>query len=507
MRARHLTVTSRHNSNSKLKSFTRSSSTVLPSSLSSSSNIKILKKTHAKLIRTQEIEDTLTVGKLIADIASSHPSNLAYALSVFNRIQSPPNTFMWNSLIRGYAHSPDPNEAIALYRLMLSRGFYPNNYTFPFVLKASAHLRDPRVGLSLHGSLVRRGFEDFDQFIQTALVNFYANCGSIEIARKLFDRCPKRDVSAWNALIKGYIGCERYSDAIRVFRAMQDRLSDRGDEITMLSVVSACAHLGALDMGKWMHAYIGRNRLRMSLNLGTALVNMYVKCGEIETASSLFREMKEKDVRAWSVMISGLAVHGLGKGALELFSEMQSVGVNPDSVTLTAVLSACSHAGLVQEGLQLLHRMATDYLVEPTIEHYGCVVDLLGRAGKLDEALALIRRITLKPDVALWGALLVACRAHKNVEMGERVAKEMLELDPCHAGAHVFLSNVYAVGGKWGLVEEVRSSMKEQKISKPPGSSLIELEGVIHEFLSGDNSHPQSHETQRAQAIVWRDFV
>lgn len=303
-----------------------------------------------------------------------------------------------------------------------------------------------------------------------------------------------RDVTAWNALIKGYIGCERYSEAIRVFKMMQDQSDGGGDEITMLGVVSACAHLGALDMGRWMHAYIDRKRMRFSLNLGTALVNMYVKCGQIEIASALFRGMKEKDVRAWSVMIGGLAVHGLGKEALELFSEMQSVGISPDSVTLTAVLSACSHAGLVQEGLWLLDQMATDFCVEPTIEHYGCVVDLLGRAGQLEEALALIRRIPLKPDVALWGALLVACRVHKNVEMGERVAKEMLELDPYHAGAHVFLSNVYAASGKWALVDEVRNSMKEQKISKPPGSSSIELDDVVHEFLSGDKSHPLSHE-------------
>ncbi|XP_020247169.1 pentatricopeptide repeat-containing protein At5g66520-like [Asparagus officinalis] len=483
MRAPLSTVISRQNSSSKLlQSF----------SFSTSSNIKTLKQTHANLIRTQGIHNPLLIGKLIADIATSHPSNLPYARSVFSQVQTQPNTFTWNSLIRGYAHCQNPTEAIALFRLMLCNGVSPNNYTYPFALKASASLPDPCVGLSLHGSLIRRGFEDFDEYIQTSLINFYASCGSVDVACKLFDKCPVRDVTTWNALIKGYIECERYNDAIRVFRVMQDRSKVKGDEITMLAVVSACAHLGALEVGRWMHAYIDRNRMRTSLNLATALVNMYVKCGEIEIASSLFRGMKERDVRVWSVMISGLAIHGLGKEALGLFYEMQSIGINPDSVTLTAVLSACSHSGLVNEGLKLLDRMQIDYLVEPTIEHYGCIVDLLGRAGRLKEALGLIQRIPLKPDVALWGALLVACRVHKDVDMGEKVAKEMLELDPHHAGAHVFLSNVYASYKKWELVEEVRNSMKDQKIRKPPGSSLIELDGVVHEFVSGDSSHPDS---------------
>ncbi|XP_072970785.1 pentatricopeptide repeat-containing protein At5g66520-like [Typha angustifolia] len=461
------------------------------SSFSSSSLSKIvthLKQIHAKLLRNGEIDDPLAAGKLVADVASSH---LPYARAIFVQLRSPPTTFTWNSLLRGYAHGARPEEALLLFQSMLAHGFLPNNYTYPFLLKASSRLPEPRIGLSLHASLFRRGLEGFDPFIQTSLVSFYATIGNLESARWVFDKSPVKDVTSWNALIKGYIGCSRYADAIRVFRVMQDQVGIRGDEITMLSVVSACAHLGTLDMGRWVHIYIDRNRMKVTLNLGTALINMYAKCGEVESAWSLFRGMREKDVRTWSVMISGLAVNGLANEALELFSEMQSDGVGLDSVTLTGVLSACSHGGMVQEGVQLLDRMSTDYHIEPTIEHYGCVVDLLGRAGQLEEALALIRRVSSKADVVLWGALLVACRVHKNVEMGETVAKEMLKLDPYNAGAHVFLSNVYAVTGKWDLVEEVRKMMKEQKVYKPPGSSSIELDGVVHEFLSGDRSHPQ----------------
>ncbi|XP_010275359.1 PREDICTED: pentatricopeptide repeat-containing protein At5g66520-like [Nelumbo nucifera] len=486
MRLRLVAVNISGNSNPNISLLTRRGLSSF-----SSSNINHLKQIHAKLIRNSGIQDVLTAGKLIADIAVSNPSNLEYARSVMATLEYPPNTFMWNSMIRGYAHSPNPIEAIFLYRKMLEQRHLPNNYTFPFVLKACTHLMDLNLGLGVHGTVIKCGFEDSDAFIQTSLVNFYASCGSIETARLLFDRCPERDVTSWNALIKGYVRSNRYLDAIRVFRLMQDRRDVRADEITLLGVALACTQLGALDMGRWVHAYIDKNHVKLSASLGTALIDMYAKCGSIDVAMHLFERMPEKDVRTWSVMIGGLAVHGLAYEALELFSEMQRFGINPDSVTFTGVLCACSHAGMVEEGLQILDKMGKVYSVEPTIEHYGCIVDLLGRSGCLEEALGLIRRIPLKPDAVLWGALLVACRSHNNVAMGELVAKEMLKLDPHHCGAHVFLSNVYASTGRWSEVEQVRSSMKEQGIRKPPGSSLIELNGDVHEFIAGDRSHPQ----------------
>ncbi|WOL05458.1 Pentatricopeptide repeat-containing protein [Canna indica] len=409
---------------------------------SSTSGVDLLKQTHAKLLRNGELDDTLTAGKLVADIASSHPSNLPYAHSLFERIPPPLNAFIWNSMIRGYAHSAFPEESLSLYRSMLARGYSPNNYTFPFLLRASARLADHRVGLSLHASLVRRGLDRLDPFIQTSLVSFYASVGSVEVARWVFDHSPMKDVTSWNALMKGYIACDRHADALRLFRAMRGQVD--ADEITMLSVVSACAHLGALGVGR------------------------------------------------------GFALNGLAKEALDLFSEMQLAGVNADSVTLTGVLSACSHAGLVDEGLRVLKRMKTDYHVEPAIEHYGCAVDLLGRAGRLEQALDLIRTSPMRPDVVVWGALLVACRVYKNLELGELVAREMLDLDPHHAGARVFLSNVYAASGEWDRVQEVRSSMKEQKIYKPPGSSLMEM--GVRSHIQDDRRDREDAEPQGPQA-------
>nr|BAD54682.1 pentatricopeptide (PPR) repeat-containing protein-like [Oryza sativa Japonica Group] len=267
------------------------------------------------------------------------------------------------------------------------------------------------------------------------------------------------------------------------------------DHVTLLALLSACAHLGALHTARWAHAYLATTcSFPITTNLATALLNMYMRCGDVQTACSLFHSTptRHKDVHTWTVMIAGLALNGFSTDALHLFTHMKDHNIQPDSVTLTAVLSACTHAGMVDEGKRILRRMPLDYHLQPTIEHYGCTVDLLGRAGLLEEALALIRAVPFKADVALWGALLVACRCHRNFEMGQMVAMEILRLDPQHAGAWVFLSNVYAAAGKWDLVQEVRSSMKQHRIHKPPGSSVVELDGVVYEFLSGDHSHPQS---------------
>ena len=399
-------------------------------------------------------------------------------------------------MIRGFSHSPSPEKSLLLYKEMLAQNYSPNNYTFPFLLAACANLGDAEMmGLSLHGSILRRGYEDSDVFIQTALVNFYAKFCCMDVARRLFDRCSERDVALWNALIKGYCNCGRFLDAVGVFRRMQDGdCCIQGDEITMVSVASACARLGALDLGRWVHSYVGKNRIKVTLNLGTALVNMYCKCGEIRDAFSLFNDMPRRDVRTWSVMIGGLAIHGHATEAFRLFEKMKAAGIAPDSVTFTGILSACSHSGLVEEGLRILDDMETNYGILPTIEHYGCAVDLLGRAGRLEKALELIYQVPLDLDVALWGALLVACRAHRNIKMGEMAATEMLRLDPCNAGALVFLSNAYAAAGRWNEVEKIRTMMKEMKIRKPPGSSFIELGGLVHEFTSGDSTHPEMNQ-------------
>uniref|UniRef100_A0A0E0B6Z0 Uncharacterized protein n=1 Tax=Oryza glumipatula TaxID=40148 RepID=A0A0E0B6Z0_9ORYZ len=455
------------------------------------------KALHAHLLRS---------GALFADPSAAAPlaaaaslASLPYALSI---LRAHPTTFSYNSAIRALARGPRPHLAISLYRSMLSHSrSHPNNYTYPPLLAACARLADSdsssaaaaaAAGVALHASLFRRGLESPDRFIRASLLSLYAAAGDLPAARQVFDLSPPnhRDLPLWNSLLHAYLSRAHYVQVLRLFRTMRT-----ADHVTLLALLSACAHLGALHTARWAHAYLATTcSFPITTNLATALLNMYMRCGDVQTACSLFHSTptRHKDVHTWTVMIAGLALNGFSTDALHLFTHMKDHNIQPDSVTLTAVLSACTHAGMVDEGKRILRRMPLDYHLQPTIEHYGCTVDLLGRAGLLEEALALIRAVPFKADVALWGALLVACRCHRNFEMGQMVAMEILRLDPQHAGAWVFLSNVYAAAGKWDLVQEVRSSMKQHRIHKPPGSSVVELDGVVYEFLSGDHSHPQS---------------
>uniref|UniRef100_A0A0D3HAD3 DYW domain-containing protein n=1 Tax=Oryza barthii TaxID=65489 RepID=A0A0D3HAD3_9ORYZ len=413
-----------------------------------------------------------------------------------------PATATCPKALHALARGPRPHLAISLYRSMLSHSrSHPNNYTYPPLLAACARLADSdsssaaaaaAAGVALHASLFRRGLESPDRFIRASLLSLYAAAGDLPAARQVFDLSPPnhRDLPLWNSLLHAYLSRAHYVQVLRLFRTMRT-----ADHVTLLALLSACAHLGALHTARWAHAYLATTcSFPITTNLATALLNMYMRCGDVQTACSLFHSTptRHKDVHTWTVMIAGLALNGFSTDALHLFTHMKDHNIQPDSVTLTAVLSACTHAGMVDEGKRILRRMPLDYHLQPTIEHYGCTVDLLGRAGLLEEALALIRAVPFKADVALWGALLVACRCHRNFEMGQMVAMEILRLDPQHAGAWVFLSNVYAAAGKWDLVQEVRSSMKQHRIHKPPGSSVVELDGVVYEFLSGDHSHPQS---------------
>ncbi|XP_015696460.2 pentatricopeptide repeat-containing protein At5g66520-like [Oryza brachyantha] len=417
----------------------------MPPAASTCSNPKPL---HARLLRS---------GALFADRSAAAPlaaaaslASLPYALSL---LRAHPSTFSYNSAIRAISRGPRPHLAISLYRSMLSHP--TTTTTHPSSPPAPALPLPPHQLQALPSTPPSSAAA--------------SNLPSASSGHPSSPSTPPRGTCPPHA---------RMLDA---------------DEVTLLALLSACAHLGALHTGRWLHAYLARTCcIPITKYLGTALLNMYMRCGDVQSAWSVFHATRHKDVRTWTVMIAGLAVNGFSTDALTLFREMKDRGIHLDSITLTAVLSACAHAGMVDEGRRILHRMSVDHHLQPTIEHYGCAVHLLGRAGRLEEALALIRAVPLKADVALWGALLVACRCHKNVEMGQMVAMEILRLDPQHAGAWVFLSNVYAAAGKWDLVQEVRSSMKEHGIHKPPGSSVVELDGVVYEFFSGDHSHPQS---------------
>ncbi|GAB4841135.1 Pentatricopeptide repeat-containing protein At3g62890 [Ancistrocladus abbreviatus] len=308
---------------------------------------------------------------------------------------------------------------------------------------------------------------------------------------------PDRNVISWSCIINGYVKWGEHKEALALFREMQ-MLKGSGvspNEFTLSGVLSACGRLGALEHGKWVHAYIDKCGMKVDVVLGTSLIDMYAKCGSIERARSVFDNLgHNKDVTAWSALISGLAMHGLGEECLELFVKMLNQEVRPNAVTFLGLLCACVHCGLVDEGKKLFQRMSQEFGISPSIEHYGCMVDLCGRAGLIEEAWDVVKSMPMEPDVLVWGALLSASRTHGKIEVSEVAVRRLTELEPTNSAAHVLLSNLYAKIGRWKDVRHVRDLMEAKGIKKVPGCSLVEIGGVLYEFFVGDDSHPEARE-------------
>lgn len=325
----------------------------------------------------------------------------------------------------------------------------------------------------------------------TAMVSGYSKLGQIDDARLMFNQMVEKDLICWSAMISGYAESDLPQEALRLFNEMQV-LGLRPDQVTMLSVISACAHLGALDQANWIHIYVDKNRFGGVLPVNNALIDMYAKCGSLERARGVFERMPRKNVISWTSMISAFAMHGDASNALSFFNRMKDENIEPNGVTFVGVLYACSHAGLVEEGKKLFASMINEYKLAPKHEHYGCMVDLFGRANLLREALEVVEAMPMAPNVVIWGSLMAACRVHGENELGEFSAKQLLELDPEHDGALVVLSNIYAKERRWDDVGKVRNLMKNSGIFKERGNSRIELNNEVHEFLMADRKHKQA---------------
>ncbi|KAF6140340.1 hypothetical protein GIB67_011359 [Kingdonia uniflora] len=400
---------------------------------------------------------------------------------------------------------------------MLRQGVEPNGFTLSSVLKSCPF--EP--GKGIHCQVVKLGLEE-DVYVRTALLDLYARggdvvsagqlfdtlserglvsltvmitCyakyGNVDGARRLFEGMEERDIVCWNAMINGYVQQGRPNESLGLFRRMLS-VKFRPNEVTVLSVLSACGQLGALGSGRWMHSYMENNGIRFNIQVSTALVDMYCKCGSLEDARLVFDRIIDKDVVAWNSMIVGYAMHGFSQDALELFAQMRNLGLHPTDITFIGVLSACSHAGLVVEGRGFFNLMKEEYGIEPKIEHYGCIVDLLGRAGFLDEAYELVKTMKIEPDPVLWGTLLGACRLHRNISLGENIADLLVQNGLANSGTYILLSNLYAEVGNWDGVARMRTMLKDSGVQKEPGCSSIEVNNKVHEFLAGDLKHPKS---------------
>lgn len=330
--------------------------------------------------------------------------------------------------------------------------------------------------------------------LKTTLLDVYAKVGDLDCARKVFDEMCRRDIAAWNALIAGLAQGSRPTEALDLFRRLREEEGLRPNEVTVLGALSACSQLGAFREGEKILEYIMDERLDLNVIVCNAVIDMYGKCGFAEKAFGVFRSMRcRKSLVTWNTMIMAFALHGEVNKALELFRQMREAGVEPDDVSYLGALCACNHAGLVDEGVRLFVSMEWCGLV-PNVKHYGSVVDLLGRAGRVQEAYKMISSMPMVPDVVLWQSLLGACKTYGDVEMAEVASRKLMEMGSNSCGDFVLLSNVYAAHERWDDVGRVREAMKNRDVKKIPGFSYTEVDGVIHKFVNGDQSHAKWHE-------------
>eukprot|EP01018_Ginkgo_biloba_P008647 Gb_28765 [translate_table: standard] len=394
------------------------------------------------------------------------------------------NVVSWTAMIAGYVQNGLVNEALKLFKIMPER----NVVSWTAMVAGYAQNGHLDKALELFEQMPERNVVSWN-----AMVAGYAQNGHVDEALKLFQRIPEQNVISWNAMIAGYEQNGYFDEALKLFQHM--RLTGvKPDLDTFSSVLPACAHLATLQHGKEIHEDIIRSGFQSDAFVGSALVDMYAKCGSIEEARKMFDKMARRDVVSWTAIIVGYAMHGCGKEALQLFEQMQCTRTKPNRVTFIGVLSACCHAGLVDDGWQYFSCMSQDYHITPEAEHYCCMVDLLGRAGCLYEAQKFIRKMPIKPDARVWSSLLGACRIHNNIELGVNVAERLIELDPKNSTHYVLLSNIYAAAGRWDDMEKVRKMMKERGVKKIPGCSWIEVNNKMYPFLVGDRSHPQTQE-------------
>ncbi|KAF4365608.1 hypothetical protein F8388_007441 [Cannabis sativa] len=501
------------------------------SALSACAGLRDLKmgiQIHA-LISKSPYSSDVYMGSALIDMYSKCGS-VILAQMVFNWMEER-NIVSWNSLISCYEQNGPASEALEVFLKMLDCSrIEPDEVTLASVVSACASLLAIKEGLQIHARVIKCDKLRDDLILGNALVDMYAKCGRINEARWVFDRMPirnvvsetsmvsgyakaasveaarlmftkmsERNVVSWNALISGYTQIGENEEALSLFLLLK-RESIWPTHYTFGNLLNACANIADLQLGKQAHSHVVKHGFRFQngeepdIFVGNSLIDMYMKCGSIEDGCRVFEKMLERDRISWNAMIVGYAQNGYGTEALELFRKMLALGEKPDHVTMIGVLCGCSHAGLVEEGRRYFYSMTEEHHLVPLKDHYTCMVDLLGRAGHLDEAKNLIETMPMQPDAVIWGSLLGACKLHHSITLGKYVAEKLLEIEPMNSGPYVLLSNMYAELGRWGDVVKIRKLMKQRGVIKQPGCSWIEVKGHVHVFLVKDKRHPKRKE-------------
>ncbi|KAL3624491.1 hypothetical protein CASFOL_031159 [Castilleja foliolosa] len=388
------------------------------------------------------------------------------------------NLVSWNTMISGYVKLKNGFDyAYELFDEMPERDLVSWN----LMIDCCAKNGRMRIAQTLFDKMPQRDIVSW-----ACMVDGYARVGNIAYARCFFDAMPRKDVISCNSMMSGYVNNSRYHEALEVFGEMLLSAFDLSpDRVTLLTALSAVTHLGCINKGIEINCYIEKNGFVISGKLGVALIDMYAKCGNIDKAMHIFENVNEKNIDHWNAMIGGLAIHGRGDVAFDLFMEMERLSIKPDDITFIAVLHACGHFGMIKEGLICFEIMRRVHKIVPKMQHYGCVVDILSRAGLVEEATNFVKEMPIKPNDVVWRTLLSGCANHENLNVGEIVAKRLIEMDFKDSSSYVLLSNMYAQFGLWEYVRTVRAMMKERALSKVPGCSWIELDGTVHEFFVG----------------------
>ncbi|KAL4575746.1 hypothetical protein LXL04_011831 [Taraxacum kok-saghyz] len=451
--------------------------------------VSIGQQLHSWVIKSDLCSDVYIGCSLVdmyAKCASTEP--MKDARKVFERMPNH-NVMSWTAIITGYAQSGGLDKtAIELYNKMITHGdITPNHFTFSSLLKASGNLE---IGKQIHTHTVKSGLVSVN-CVGNSLITMYARSGNMGDAQKAFEVVLEKNLISYNAIVDGYVKNTDSNEAFNMFNQFEET---KVDSFTFASLLSAAASLSALGKGVEMHARLIKSGLDSNQRVCNALISMYSRCGDIEAASLVFNKMEQRNVVSWTSIITGFAKHGFAVKALEKFDEMVKAGVKPNEVTYVSVLSACSHVGMVDEGLKHFKSMYHDHKINPKTEHYACVVDLLGRSGFLEKALDFINSMPFKADALVWRTLLAACQVHGNTKLGKLAARMITQQDPDDPSAYILLSNLYASKGEWDSVVKIRKTMKERNLIKEAGCSWIEADNQSHKFYVGDTGHPLAHE-------------
>ncbi|KAJ4749085.1 Pentatricopeptide repeat-containing protein [Rhynchospora pubera] len=431
------------------------------------SYIRLGKSIHCFMFKSDMILDGSVSPALIAMYCKCESFGLARA--VFDRFNSK-DVVAWNALINGYTQADEPLEALQLFRQLRMTGKIPDCATFVAVLPAFALLSNLKEGASVHGMTIKYGFHS-DLRVKNATLDLYAKCGDVQTSHKLFaERKACADIVSWNTMIAGYMHNGQVKQAMVIFHQM---MSDyiKPNLVSLVSIIPAAACLVSLRDGLALHCYVVKSGFVSDVRIGNSLIDMYSKCGRLDCAQTFFDQMTQKDTTSWNSMLSGYSINGLNHKAISLFSQMENDAIEVDALTYLGVLSACRHGGLVAKGRETFDSMIHKKGLRPNVKHYACMVDLLGRAGQLDEAWRLIQKMPIDPDASVWGSLLGACRMHGNSKLGEMVLEQLARLAPNDGAHYVVLSSIYAQTGRWSDAGYIRDAMTSTGITKTPGCS------------------------------------